>query len=313
MPDNFRYQCSFEAFAAARYSHEQAIDLMRRAVHIAAEARSRFLESRTDVSKIEIALSLGPFGASALSPSEEFTGVYPPPYGPRAHSGDDEDRNTFNDAERTDGLEEAAVQALSAWHLDRLRVFATDATTWNAINLIAFETIPLETEVRGIRAAMTALAEVSHMPMKEWWISGNFPSGRRLACPDSTNGVAELVKAAYEINPYNEIPKGIGINCTSPSFIPGLVEGLEREIGRGRWRPWLVLYPNGGGVYDPIARTWGKEGGESDGSWADDLIKIVNNRTPSGIFPRVVVGGCCKTGPTDIETLAKLVQAKSGS
>jgi homocysteine S-methyltransferase len=272
---------------------------MRRAVQLAEEARSRFLASGTSTTPpdIRIALSLGPFGAS-LSPGQEYGGVYPPPYGPQAYSSTRKNRNVFTPDERTQGAEDSAVTALAAWHLARLRAFADDMHTWNTIDMLAFETIPLRIEARAICKAVATLRESA--PAKAWWLSAVFPSG---CAPDAEAGSG--VEALVHVLAGG--PDGVGINCTPPEFVGALVQEMQAEVARGTWRPWLALYPNGGGVYDPVARTWGAGEGKGAGGWASGVADIVRRAEADGVFGRVVVGGCCKTTPDDIATLAKLV------
>jgi homocysteine S-methyltransferase len=149
---------------------------MLKSVKLADEARQRFIEERDDVSQqdVRIALSLGPYGASVF-PGQEYGGFYPPPFGPKAFS-EGENYNAFDD----EVMAENSINALSQFHLERLQVFARNPEAWFSIDCIAFETVPLAREVKGIRRAIGLLQKegVEDHLVKPWWISLVFPSGR---------------------------------------------------------------------------------------------------------------------------------------
>jgi len=117
---------------------------MQKAVALAAEARSRFEHDAGPgpAGEVKIALSLGPYGAT-LTPGHEFDGFYPPPFGPQAYSPGGRNRNAFTAAEASQ--ESVAIDALTDFHLQRLRVFANDLTTWARVDCIAFEDDPRAT------------------------------------------------------------------------------------------------------------------------------------------------------------------------
>ncbi|KAJ7762510.1 Homocysteine S-methyltransferase [Mycena metata] len=156
------YQCSLSTFANAGYSHTDAREIMSKCVQLAAEARSRFNDERANSSvpdqpdgeldehAIKIALSLGPFGAG-LSPAQEFDGYYPPPFGPRGYTHGGDNRNAFSKDDQGRKGEEEATAALAQFHLERLRVFADDKAAWDALDFIAFETVPVVREIRAAR------------------------------------------------------------------------------------------------------------------------------------------------------------------
>jgi homocysteine S-methyltransferase len=290
---------------------------MRSAVALAAEARRRFLATQAPSddahqTSIRIALSLGPFGAT-LSPGQEYGGLYPPPYGPQAYATGGENRVGFTKQEIDAGEESAAVDALAAFHLARLRVFAEDRTTWDELDVLAFETIPVAREICAVRKAMATLIKEGGVESKPFWISAVFPSGRSPegGNEDGTSGASRFVAAAIDVADGLETPTGIGINCTPPHFVGGLVEELRAELATRKVKPWLVLYPNGGGIYDPVSRTWDEgehEKGTEVGGWVTGLADFARREEASGTWSRVVVGGCCKASPEDIRALAQIIK-----
>jgi homocysteine S-methyltransferase len=82
----------------------------------------------------------------------------------------------------------------------------------------------------------------------------------------------------------------IGINCTSPNYIPPLI----REAKRMTEKPILV-YPNSGETYDAEKNHWNGDPvvdsfGEQARGWYDAGARLI--------------GGCCRTTPEDIKVIA---------
>lgn len=310
---------------------------MHKAVALAVRARGEYLETQPPTAPVpKIALSLGPYGAT-LSPAAEFTGIYPPPYGP-AHPvtffpGSQPRLNTQEEREAED--------ALVQFHFERLHTMASSKETWDTIDMIAFETIPLLREARAIRRAMTLLRETSssirHPP---WWISFNFPDG---ALPETnTEGInytaADAFKACFEQHETTSIiPSAFGINCTQVKHLEKCVSLASKAL-QDVWDYWftdgqnipyshplvqkpgpsLVLYPNGGRIYDPTTMSWCpaslKPSGLTDFSepqiWAIGLVEAVLQGVPTNAnvdWSGLVIGGCCKTEPEHISALLNLI------
>ncbi|TBU25169.1 Homocysteine S-methyltransferase [Dichomitus squalens] len=320
------YQAAYRTYEIAGYSREDAKRLMVGAVKLAIEAKRRYLQEigqnggtgAEPSRRVKIALSLGPYGGT-LSPAQEFNGFYPPPFGP-ASSGAFES-NVFSDTE--EGLKQlsVAIEALEEFHYERLEVFAENREVWDEIDFVAFETVPLRREITGIRRAIAKLQKTKGLEqvarsgasevntMKRWWISTVYPDGRY---PEMKPGgeqatVAEVAEAALLGEDERlSVPWGFGINCTSPEFLPPLLQEA-RDVARRSWelhgvKPWLVLYPNGGDVYNPETHSWlGQREGVS--GWATHLCAAVMDNARDGVWGGIAVGGCCKTGPDEISEL----------
>jgi len=273
---------------------------MCNAVHIADKARHQFCKEHHDVrpQDIRIALSLGPFG-SILSPMQDFGGIYPPPYGPRAYSDLEENTTSFGDD--IEGRNNS-IKALTQFHEDRLRVFTSDKGTWDKVDFIAFETVPVMREVEAIRQAVGNLKE--SIGAKPWWVTATFPGGKY---PDTRQPggyhftAGEVVNAMLHSGDIMPVPSGIGINCTGLKFIPELLQDFERLMD-GNKGPFLVLHPNGGDGYDLSTQAF-QEPEESD-RWAEVFANIINEAKGRG-WKNIIFGGCCKTGPCDIRALGE--------
>ena len=130
---------------------------------------------------------------------------------------------------------------------------------------------------------------------------------------DSRGGVQKLVEGL--LAPGGDVSvqvDGIGINCTHPSYLPSLVRDLTREIVIYWTNPeaprrmlTLLLYPDGGKEWDPIARKY-NSGGVSIHEWMESVKEAVltaHSECGRGIWDEIVVGGCCNTGPEHITLL----------
>ncbi|KAG8901790.1 AdoMet-homocysteine methyltransferase [Tulasnella sp. 403] len=338
---------------------------MRKAVEIADEARKRFIGRQHEPSlgypgeddkywecepPLAVCLSLGPYGAT-LSPPQEFDGLYPPPYGPCGHASNPPNATESNSPNPTTAFassptdddtmpEDSAVDALSAFHLRRLRVFACDKETWAKVDCVAFETVPLVREAMAIRRAVGQLVsemnvEGTEWEMKPWYISFVFPNGefpQERWCGGPKMDVETVVRAALVSGPPSSEgniarPSGLGINCTEPRFIASIVRQMSEALGKVDGgdgpRPWLVLYPNGGETYDIESRTWHKSltvTGEAsyEDQWAADVLQTIPNHhtqdqwsATNGPWGGTLLGGCCKTGPVHIEALARHIKGTS--
>ncbi|CAE6511250.1 unnamed protein product [Rhizoctonia solani] len=329
------YQCAPETFTREGYTNDQAVAITHKAIALSVRAREEYMNTTpSDTPTPRIALSLGPFGAT-LSPAAEFSGIYSPPYGPSQPI-------TFFAGQQALEDEREAENALFEFHLKRILMLASSKETWDAIDILSFETVPLLREARAIRRAMSAITSVGpSVRIPPWWISFNFPEGvLPEQTPEGINYTAgDALRTCFEsnISAPTEAPDAFGINCTQVKHLHkciSLASEALRDLGHdfylqgrrvsildpqrapSKRKPALVLYPNGGRVYDPTTMTWfptvpisSKTKGlsESD-AWAIDLAEVVHDAVPedSG-WDGLLIGGCCKTEPEHISALRKLL------
>ena len=300
---------------------------MLKSVKLAEESRTRYIDecpgiNRTD---IQIALSLGPFGAS-LPTTQEYDGFYPPPYGPKEYSTDGVNCNAFDD---NGDATRKSIGALESFHFERLNVFACNPESWKTIDYVAFETVPLVREVKAIRKAMARLQEEFVKQgrgadyMKPWWISHTFPDGQfpeverpggpKLSARQIVVGALEKKQDTDNGGVHDLVPTGLGINCTNLRFLRLHVAKMGLEMAnlsdKNTRRPFLVIYPSGGEVYDPISRSWNLEDGEETNSevWAEELCSVVMAIAKEDIWDGILVGGCCRVGPEKIRALSEIL------
>lgn len=193
-----------------------------------------------------VALSLGPYGATVV-PSQEYGGEY------------DE--------------EHCGVEALAAWHLERMMLFAEVPGLFAAVEYLAFETLPRLDEVLAIRRVMEDPGLNRRMADDRpgtgrvpYWLSCVFPGEEEdgePALPDGTSA-KDVVRAMLDPEVSSVVPWGVGINCTKVGRLPTLVttyEAVVTEIASaGQLAGWpsLVLYPDGtnGEVYNTATQKW---------------------------------------------------------
>jgi len=82
----------------------------------------------------------------------------------------------------------------------------------------------------------------------------------------------------------------IGINCTSPRYIPALIHGARKVTEKP-----ILVYPNSGETYDARQSHWNGDPvlhsfGEEARKWYDAGARLI--------------GGCCRTTPEDIRVIA---------
>ena len=88
---------------------------------------------------------------------------------------------------------------------------------------------------------------------------------------------------------------GVGVNCTAPEHILSLI-----QIAKPLTRKAILVYPNKGEVYNPIDKVW-----EPAKNCNLSFIEHAKLWLAAGA---TAIGGCCRTGPADIEQLNQLVK-----
>ena len=154
------------------------------------------------------------------------------------------------------------------WHRPRWEILAgTEA------DLVACETIPSYPEARALARL---LAETPDWPA---WVS--------FSCRDDTH-LADGTPITEAAAVFDGLPNlvAIGVNCTAPRYVPGLLAALAD-------RP-KVAYPNSGEIWDARERRWRGTGdpvafGAAAERWRD--------------AGAILVGGCCRTTPEHIRQI----------
>ena len=148
-------------------------------------------------------------------------------------------------------------------------------------DLLACETIPCFSEARALARLLTEFSNASAWMSFSARDEAHLWHGERLA------------ECAAWLNDYPQVV-AIGINCTAPRYLPGLIEAAHVVTAKP-----IVVYPNSGETYDPVRQVWS---GVSD---AEAFATEARRWYASGAR---LIGGCCRTTPDHIRTLAAWVR-----
>jgi homocysteine S-methyltransferase len=170
---------------------------------------------------------------------------------------------------------------LALFHEKRARILL-DA----GADVLACETVPQLTEAVAFGGAMSAIGE------KVAWLcltsldGVHTPRGERLSdCASALDGFSGLC--------------AIGVNCIDSA----LVATALRSLRDGTDKP-LLAYPNRGGRWDPVAKQW--VGGHDTDAIAIHAAQWIASGAKA-------IGGCCRTTPDDIASLAVACGRKLGA
>ena len=170
-----------------------------------------------------------------------------------------------------------SVAQLIDWHRPRLEILANAGA-----DLIACETVPSLTEGEAL---VKLLAE---FPQVHAWLSFSCQDEQRLCR-------GELFADAVALASSSDNVIAVGVNCTPPHFIEGLLSSA------GRPKKPLVVYPNSGEIWHAARHCW--HGDPAAPDWRDYARRW--HRAGARL-----IGGCCRTTP---ETIRGIAQALRGT
>lgn len=163
--------------------------------------------------------------------------------------------------------------ALIELHLPRM-----EALLESGADLLALETIPTVREAEVLVRLVESLGTSA-------WLS--------YQCRDARSTAAgEPIETAISVADGVEGIVAVGVNCTPPRSLPGLLLRAEDVASHP-----LIAYPNAGDRWDAAARRW-----VADAGGGYDPEAVASWRSLGATW----LGGCCGTGPDEI---ARLVEA----
>lgn len=141
---------------------------------------------------------------------------------------------------------------------------------WQAgADVLLFETNP------SLHEALIE-ADIAEQMHADYWISFSCADGSHIW---EGNTISECASVLSHDHPHLKM---IGVNCTKPMYILDLIAAMKEHTDLP-----IAVYPNAGEVYDPVSKTWTKEGGDPTpfGNYALRWMEAGAS----------AVGGCCTT------------------
>ncbi|KAG8092932.1 hypothetical protein GUJ93_ZPchr0012g21792 [Zizania palustris] len=182
------YQATIQGFESKGFSKERSEDLLEKSVEIACEAREMFLKEHSDQST--------PMQHPILVAASVGS------YGAYLADGS-EYSGDYGEA--------GTLEFLKDFHRRRLEVLAEAGP-----DLIAFETIPNKLEAQ----AYVELLEECNINIPAWF-SFNSKDGVHVVSGDSLIECATIANGCAKVG-------AVGINCTPPRFIHGLILSIQK-------------------------------------------------------------------------------------
>lgn len=163
-------------------------------------------------------------------------------------------------------------EQLTRFHQRRIEILDNSKA-----DLLACETIPSFQEAK-------VLASLLQKTQKPSWVS--------FSCKDEMhiNDGTPIAECAEYLAGHEKI-FALGINCTAPGNISGLVRILKEHAATKR----IVVYPNSGEIYNSDSKTWFNL---EDPHHFDEMTKEWLHLGAD------IVGGCCRIGPEHIEKIS---------
>jgi homocysteine S-methyltransferase len=164
---------------------------------------------------------------------------------------------------------------LRVFHLDRIGLLDRS----NA-DFFACETIPGFQETK-------VLADILKKTKKSAWISFSCKDEHHLNDGTPIEECAEFLAGHSNVF-------AIGVNCTAPKYISGLIKSLRSKSNSKR----IVVYPNSGEAYNAESKTWlGLSDPELFIEMAKEWVKLGAD----------IIGGCCRIGPDHIKLMSEIL------
>lgn len=145
-------------------------------------------------------------------------------------------------------------------------------------DMLACETIPSLLEARALARVLAELPGITA------WFSFTARDETRVSHGETIQECAEFLDGL-------EQAVAIGVNCTSPLYVNGLIRNARQATKKP-----IIVYPNSGEVFDAANNRWlGETSCDAFGMHAREWY--ANGAR--------VIGGCCRTTPEHIHEIAK--------
>ncbi|KAK2417600.1 homocysteine methyltransferase [Trifolium repens] len=255
------YQATIQGFKEKGFSNEEGENMLRRSVEIACEARDLYYE------RCAASSSGDKTDGRILKKRTILIAASVGSYGAYLADGS-EYSGVYGDA--------ITLATLKDFHRRRVQVLADSGA-----DLLAFETIPNKIEAQ----AYAELLEEENIKIPAWFCF-NSKDGINVVSGDSLVECGSIAEACNKV-------VAVGINCTPPRFIHGLILLLKKVT-----RKPIAIYPNSGETYDGDRKEWVQNTGVTN----EDFVSYVSKWCELGAC---LIGGCCRTTPVTIRGIYK--------
>ncbi|KAA0064007.1 homocysteine S-methyltransferase 2 [Cucumis melo var. makuwa] len=235
------YQATIQGFESKGFSRDESESLLRKSVEIACSARDNYYDRCNTSTSDE-----SPDG-KIFKKRQILIAASVGSYGAYLADGS-EYSGIYGDS--------MTLEALKDFHRKRVKVLAESGA-----DLIAFETIPNKLEAK----AYAELLEEENISLPAWF-AFNSKDGIHVVSGDSYSECVSIAESCR-----NTV--AVGINCTPPRFIHGLISSIKKVTTKP-----IVIYPNSGESYDADLKEWVQNTGVSD----DDFVSYVNKWCETG-------------------------------
>ncbi|WCJ21583.1 Homocysteine S-methyltransferase family protein [Euphorbia peplus] len=261
------YQATIQGFEAKGYSRSESETLLKKSVEIACEARDIYY------GRCQAGACDDDSDGKVLKSRKILVAASVGSYGAYLADGS-EYSGVYGD--------EITLKTLKDFHRRRVQVLAEAGA-----DLIAFETIPNKVEAQ----AYAELLEEENIKIPAWF-SFNSKDGVNVVSGDSIHHCISIAESCRKVI-------AVGINCTPPRFIHGLILSIKKVTTKP-----ILIYPNSGESYDGDRKEWVQNTGVSD----NDFVSYVNKWCEDGVS---LVGGCCRTTPNTIKAIYRILPNRS--
>ena len=180
------------------------------------------------------------------------------------------------------GAYQLTPSAYQDFHRERLALIMAAG-----VDVLALETMPRLDEVQALVQLITPT-----WTQQPYWVSLSIKDPQTLCDGTSLAVAAKWVAAQPNV-------VAVGVNCTTLENIAPALTTLKAAVAVP-----LIVYPNSGDQYDPVTKTW------QETHLSHQFASFVPQWLAAGAR---IIGGCCRTTPKDIATVARALSVSDSA
>lgn len=180
------------------------------------------------------------------------------------------------------GAYQLTPSAYQDFHRERLALIMAAG-----VDVLALETMPRLDEVQALVELITTT-----WTQQPYWVSFSIKDPQTLCDGTSLAVAAKWVAAQPNV-------VAVGVNCTTLENIAPALTTLKAAVAVP-----LIVYPNSGDQYDPVTKTW------QETHLSHQFASFVPQWLAAGAR---IIGGCCRTTPKDIATVARALSVSDSA